>query len=1405
NGDAYTDFDLYGLSVTDHLAVILSAAPAYFFAGTVDSTAKVDLAYRAYSPLQALRQLAAAIPGGAEIELIPNGSLSYLIGIRTRVGASAPKVFFRYNRNLNATRRGLDVTGQPSRVLPVGMDVEGRRFDMGDAAWEIDSIAGSLVTLKGTPIAFDDQLNGLYAQKSTGGTLRLINDSQVLPPRLDLANVTGLAPGDRLNVRRNAAGAELLQLDRPGASRIRTAVLERPDIPPVDNLVMNSFLSSWSAGMPVNWAKVGTPTVSQVTDPLYHRWGLASAQVVCLAEEEGLETDWIPVNPTDGFPFFGAQISLWVAEGVIRFEIVAEDAGAVNTYVIPDDAVTGGRAYTSVIGQWIDRLAIQDQATNFKELGIVRAKLRILADRLDGTSGQASFYLDAAQLARTHLPDLPFFEGLASNALWDAANAELKRWLSPPTKLTVDLVDLYRIDPQAFPHDGLVLGGAVRVDDTTMGIAYDTRILKLVEELAQEGATQVELSEKPDEFTNLVAEPQLDPRRNGTLLPRGTVGAVDGNPRLDEDYDKLYLFPQKDTGAKSVRYVSSATPIVEADVLASGLTSDDEQILVHTFSTDREQRWVGVAYYPASGGAGKVGRVHILPPWTFFTRNNRPLLEWQTFPTARPSVVRIGLAVTDDGDNVAFYYRYWTDGGSPPAFTRSPSSGYVSDPYEAAVDVTRPAADGDPDVIFEAYGVDDDGNESQLIRLRIRKSMVLQETPRVFPELDEDGDELYLVWQPNIGAQRIQWLTDLVDEPTLVEVQASSNFDSTGKVLVHTFDPNGPATQQAFIGFIPQSAADGGGTRDAGALVVLPYTYRPGNDRPRITHTALGEGDPGVERVVLNVSDDGDQVALYYRTYVKGATPPAYTRTPSSGYVSDPLSQVVSFTKPAEGAANQVIEAYAVDDTSPDELESELFYLESDGDDVPTGSFEVAIDPDTGVVRVIPTTGDSDAESYRFRVKKTTAADDSYNVPSFNDAATDEFKGTAFGTPVVLSGYALVKGERLNVYGWFFRTTTATATAQGSSTKSEPVTNTQYAVDQTPGFSSLSIGFDDAGKVLVTWQGNQKFVQGYINVGIGSAPGIPSAGSHDAAIAGLTGTAKFDGGTFPSRIAAIGEKVFVRGVAENAAGVVGPTTWSAERRRGDSDKVPPRIRVTVVRSGSVVACDLTIDDPSKSVTAVEFRKREDGGSLSGYGTGWDRSSGTPGSSTSITRGEDVISSHGLDSQFVFRVSFTDELGATQIKEDTINVSRLEAVYKPLKIPHTDLMPALNTYSWIYGSAAVTPGANGAVAVFVGSIVLPAGVIVTDWVMRASRADASNDIVSAQILKISDSGTVATTICTLTHSGTGWNDTADSTDENISDDHTYVVAVTMKGQSVATDAKFGRLELTYLAPSYDKTY
>ena len=203
--------------------------------------------------------------------------------------------------------------------------------------------------------------------------------------------------------------------------------------------------------------------------------------------------------------------------------------------------------------------------------------------------------------------------------------------------------------------------------------------------------------------------------------------------------------------------------------------------------------------------------------------------------------------------------------------------------------------------------------------------------------------------------------------------------------------------------------------------------------KPVLTHARLDKGNGDQERHQFVVTDPNATVALYYRRYTKGGAPPAYTRVPTTGFSASPLTQLLEFAKPAEGAQPEVLEAYG---ENANAVQSDPIYLEIDGDGVPRGAFDTALNQETGVGSVTPNAVDTDANSWRFRVTKTAIGTDTFSDPVFNDSAADEFKGTAFGAPVDLTGYALQRGEQINISGWLFRTATATAAAQSASVKS---------------------------------------------------------------------------------------------------------------------------------------------------------------------------------------------------------------------------------------------------------------------------------------------------------------------------------------------------------------------------------
>lgn len=371
----------------------------------------------------------------------------------------------------------------------------------------------------------------------------------------------------------------------------------------------------------------------------------------------------------------------------------------------------------------------------------------------------------------------------------------------------------------------------------------------------------------------------------------------------------------------------------------------------------------------------------------------------------------------------------------------------------------------------------------------------------------------------------------------------------------------------------------------------------------------------------------------------------------------------------------------------------------------------------------------------------------------------------------------------------------------------------RFDADWDAELAGHELAFDTNGYPLLSLTGDEDVAKHYVNMTVGddvagATPADPTAVSKDATLASRTGKLRFDGtGGVANKQSKMGKLVGYKVVCENADAIVNPQVFGPFfKRRGDSKTHKPTFHVTAIRSGSTVTVTVSAIDPSLALTALEFRKQDGGGSLAGaFVSTWDSTTGTIATDESIVRAEDVSSPPGLAAKLIWRGTWTDEFGNSQFIGDEIDVSHLEAVTKTIKFPHTLFMPAIYTGSWAVGAGQLAPGVNNVEEVWYGALIFPPGVVVTDWVMRASRADAVNDVATLVIRKISDSGGTASTIATLTHSGTGYNDTSNSTDETVSDDHTYIADLRLKGFASFGDALFNRLECTYSAPSYDKTY
>src|SRR5690606_30305630 len=218
------------------------------------------------------------------------------------------------------------------------------------------------------------------------------------------------------------------------------------------------------------------------------------------------------------------------------------------------------------------------------------------------------------------------------------------------------------------------------------------------------------------------------------------------------------------------------------------------------------------------------------------------------------------------------------------------------------------------------------------------------------------------------------------------------------------------------------------------------YTYRPGNDVPVVTWFPITPSAPDKEAVRLVVNDDGDQVALFYRTYQKGTTPPAFTRVPASGWANDPLVHDVEVTTPAAGAQNIVLVVYGVDDGG--RRTARTVVIEFDHGEVPSGEFQLEVD-EGGKFWCQINTLDPDTGSARVRVVKGSAGTPAYESLTFaddanpNDGKVELARTVSAFADRIDTGLTLGAGEAAYLVGRFFRTLSTSPAAQQASRVSD--------------------------------------------------------------------------------------------------------------------------------------------------------------------------------------------------------------------------------------------------------------------------------------------------------------------------------------------------------------------------------
>jgi hypothetical protein len=507
NGQVLHSWEDWDLTPAEHVQRILAGARPYFVLGAIESAERIMLERRGTSMSQLLT-LAERL--SLELDVARTSQGRYEVRLVAERGAGADVPLVMYGRNLLGARKTESGDRLVTRVFPAGQEVEGVRQGIAGAQWEVAAIDASeagahRLQLADGPIAFDHQFNGRFLELAGTGTRAEILATSNAAQEVTVADSAPFAVGDLVIFRRDAAGTELTLLERPDAVEaygVIEAEVEFGDIPPVDNLLGDAFLTARSGTplRPRNWATVGAPTVSLNTVSLYTRFGSASWRSQA-AQDEGWWSSWWPIAPDARRPYASASGQVFVLSGRVRMVVQFRNAALVVT---PFTADTG-----TLLNQWPDAdKALHHSGIDVQAIGAREFRIGFFAD-----GGPADWYLDAAVLVQaSSVPD-QLFEGLASNALHRLGNKHLREWGAPARTYDVVPRDLHRLEPARFPHEALVIGGRVRVVDPLVEPDATVRINDLGADLLELGTTALQLDTTPFRLTEVVIPRALLPRR----------------------------------------------------------------------------------------------------------------------------------------------------------------------------------------------------------------------------------------------------------------------------------------------------------------------------------------------------------------------------------------------------------------------------------------------------------------------------------------------------------------------------------------------------------------------------------------------------------------------------------------------------------------------------------------------------------------------------------------------------------------------------------------------------------------------------------------------------------------------------------------------------------------------------
>lgn len=530
NGRPTYDFSAAQLTATQWLTNYVlpccteAPLPYTVAVGTVDYTNVFDMDGEFATALEIIRAIQQPGRAPGDFYFRRNGATDYKIDILAARGSTANTVRVQTARNLLDHARKRTLISLGTKIVPRGKQGAAVR-DISQCIWRVQTVVnGTTADLEdplggADPIAFDDQLNGMYVAKvASTFSSQVISDSATANSRITVADTTGWASGTTfVRVFRTAtsAGNRVVSLTHPtrvvspassGYGPV-TRILDMPAAVGDTNFVLsNPWMSTWATSTAVadGWTRTTPTGMTWARESTIKKNGTYSQK----ATVTGVTSYTAQIYSPTATPFTTSGLRFtahaWVyVESVqealqryVRIRVVK--ATDITVSYADGDYLDPGE----IVGNWV-KLSV----TNV-DLSAASAGVAVLVEWYgnndpNGNTGSV-VYIDSVGLGEASVPiDDVLYSGAIP--MWQRANTLLGTISTPVAGYTVTLADLERMDTTSWGDEPLVLGGTVEIADTDLSVTTSQRVVELEQDLLNPLAAVVVLQTPDLLLTQVVA------------------------------------------------------------------------------------------------------------------------------------------------------------------------------------------------------------------------------------------------------------------------------------------------------------------------------------------------------------------------------------------------------------------------------------------------------------------------------------------------------------------------------------------------------------------------------------------------------------------------------------------------------------------------------------------------------------------------------------------------------------------------------------------------------------------------------------------------------------------------------------------------------------------------------------